>query len=75
MHMTADGTEMNDCFPPPIENDRLIMGDLATLPIACYGKLYLVLHSIEDVVVTLDNVAHVPGVGLNLFSLHAVGKQ
>ena len=45
------------------------MGDLAMLPIACYGKLYIVLRSIEDVVVTLNNVAHVPGLGLNLLSL------
>ena len=34
-----------------------------------------ILHSIEDVVVTLNNVAHVPGLRLKLFSLHAVGKQ
>ena len=39
------------------------------------AKLDLALHSIEDVVLTLTNVAHVPGRGLNLFSLHAVGKQ
>ena len=37
------------------------------LPIACYAKLYLVIHSIEDVVVTSNNVAHVPGLGLIFF--------
>ena len=45
------------------------------LPIACYAKLYLVIHSIEDVVVTSNNVAHVPGLGLIFFSLHVVEKQ
>ena len=73
--MTTGGTGLHDCVPPPVDNDRVILGGLAMLPIACYGELDLVLHSIEDVVVTLNNVAHVPGMGLNLFSLHAVGKQ
>ena len=67
--------ECMTAFPPPAANDQVIMGGLAILPIACYGKLYLVLYSIEDVVLALTNVAHVPGLGLNLFSLHVVGKQ
>ena len=45
------------CPPPPAENDQVVMGGLAMLSVACYGKPYLVFHSIEDVVVTLNNVA------------------
>ena len=59
--MTADGTGMYDRVPPPVDNDRVITGGLAMLPIACDGKLDLVLHSIEDGVVTLNNVVHVAG--------------
>lgn len=35
---------------------------------------YLFFHYIEGVV-TLNNVAHVPGLGQNFLSLHVVGKQ
>ena len=48
------------------------MGGLAMFPIACYGKLDITIHSTEDVVVTLNKVVHVPGLGLNSFSLHGV---
>ena len=37
------------------------------LPMACYVNLDLVIHSIEGVVVTSNNVAHVPGLGLIFF--------
>ena len=75
MHMTVDGAGMHCCFPPPTENDQVVMGGLAVLPIPCYGKLDLVLRSIGDVVVTLNNITHVPGLGLNCFCLHVVGTQ
>lgn len=45
------------------------------VPIACYGVLDLVVHSVEDVVVTLNNVAHARGLGLLSFSLHDVDRQ
>lgn len=65
--MTADCAGMYDCVPPSANNDKVIVDGLEMLPITCYGKLYLVFHSIENVVVTLNTVAHVPGLGVNLF--------
>lgn len=66
---------MYNWVPPLVQNDKVIMGGLAMLPIARYGKLCLVFRSTEYVVSTLINVAHVPGLGLNLFSPRAAGKQ
>ena len=74
-HLTADGIEMYVCHPPPVENDQVVLGGLAMLSIECYGKLVLVIHSIKDVVVKLNKVAHVPGLGMILFYPHAVGKR
>ena len=36
MHMTADGARTYDSFPPPAEDDEVIIGGLAIVPIACY---------------------------------------
>ena len=49
------------------------MGDMRSLQVLCFGKIPMILHCKQGVVqVKLLNVAYVPGVQFNLFSLHVV---
>ena len=75
MHMTQNGDGMYDCVAPSVDNDRVIVGGRAELRVEYYGKLDIKFHASEDVIVTLLNVAYVPQLGFNLFSLHAMQLQ
>ena len=51
----------------------MVVGDMRSLRVQCFGKLPMIMHSKHgDVQVKLLDVAYVPGVQFNLFSLHAV---
>ena len=72
-HVTGDPSGMFDCKPPPVGKERLVIGDMTMVGVECFGKLSLLMHCQGgDTHVRLTNVAYVPGVQLNLFSLHAV---
>ena len=50
-----------------------MIGDMTMMGVECFGKLSLLMHCQGgDTHVRLTNVAYVPGVQFNLFSLHAV---
>ena len=64
---------MFGCKPPPVGKERLVIGDMTMMGVERLGKLSLLMHCQGgDTHVRLTNVAYVPGVQLNLFSLHAV---
>ena len=72
-HVTGDPTGMFDCKPPPVGKERLVIGDMTMMGVECFGKLSLLMHfQGGDTHARLTNVAYVPGVQFNLFSLHAV---
>ena len=63
--MTANGMGLYDCVLPSVGNDKVILGGLEMLPIACYGKFDLIFYSLGDVVANLNNATQVLGLGLN----------
>ena len=72
-HVTGNPVGMVECNPPPPDRSTLVVSDMRSLRVQCLGKLPMIMHSKHgDVQVKLLNVAYVPGVRFNLFSLHAV---
>ena len=72
-HVTGIPSGLVECKPPPPDKSTLVVSDMRSLRVQCFGKLPMIMHSKHgDVQVKLLNVAYVPGVQFNLFSLHAV---
>ena len=72
-HVTGNPVGMVECNPPPLGRRSLVIGDMRSLKIEYFGNLPMVMHSQQgDVQIKLLNVAYVPGVHFNMFSLHAV---
>ena len=72
-HVTGNSVGMVECKPPPPDRSTLVVSDMRSLKIQCFGSLPMVMHSQQgDVQVKLLNVAYVPAVEFNLFSLHAI---
>ena len=71
-HVTGNPSGLVECTPPPLGRS-LVVSDMRSLKIQCFGSLPMVMHSQQgDVQVKLLNVAYVPAVEFNLFSLHAI---
>lgn len=74
--MTADGTGTYGCVPPPVENDKRHIEWFRDVAHCLIWKTGLNCpQDFDDVVVTLNNVAHVLDLGLFLFPLHAEEKK
>ena len=43
--------------------------------IECFGKIRVKFHSTEDVDTILHDVAYIPGIGMNLFSVHTTMRE
>ena len=72
-HVTGNPLGMVECFPPSPDRSSLVVGDMRSLKVECFGSIPMVMHSQQgDVEVKLLDVAYVPGIRFNLFSLHAV---
>ncbi|CAN0441657.1 unnamed protein product, partial [Laminaria digitata] len=72
-HVTGDPTFMFECKPPPVGKGTLLVGDMGSMRVECFGKLSMVMNSAGgDLDVVLMNVAYVPGFKFHLFSLHEV---
>ena len=72
-HVTGDPHGMFGCTPPPVGKERLVIGDMTMMGAECFGKLSLLMNCQGgDTHLRLTNVAYVPGVQFNSFSLHAV---
>ena len=71
-HVTGNPVGMVECKPPPPDRSTLVVSDMRSLRVQCFGKLPMITHSKhDDVQVKLLDLAYVPGVQFNLFSLHA----
>lgn len=73
-YVTGNPLGMVECTPrPPGKSSLLVVGDMRSVKVECFRKIPMVRHSLQrDVDVMLLDVAFVPGVRFNLFSLHAV---
>ena len=61
-HMTHDRTRMYNARPPPPDRETII------------GNMDIIFHGKSDQRITLIDVAYVPDLGFNLYSLHAVQR-
>lgn len=57
---------------PAPENLRNAIGEGTNNTREYMGALYLIFHSWGDVRLNLENVAHIPGLNVNLLSLHPI---
>ena len=71
-HMTHDGTRMYDARPPPPGRETITIGDRQRIKVEYVGNMDVIFHGKSDQRITLIDVAYVPDLGFNLYSLHAV---
>ena len=69
VHITCDPCGMFDCVPAE-PGTIMIVGRMACMHTECLDKLRIKFHSTEDVDTILHDVAYIPDVGMNLFSVH-----
>ena len=73
-HMTHDRTRMYNVRPPPPGRETITIGDRRRIRVEYIGNMYVISHGKTDQRITLIDVAYVPGLGFNLYSLHAVQR-
>ena len=74
-HVVHDARFVNNRHPPAPGYEHVTIGDGKRYPVTCYGCVDFIFHSNTDVRVTMEDVAVVPGLDFNLFSLHAVQEK
>ena len=70
MHGTGSGKFVYDKQRPLPADTFLLIGDSRKLKVECFGSLDVVLHCKDDVRMTLENVAVVPGLAFDLRSFN-----
>ena len=73
-HMTHDRTRMYNARPPPPGRETITIGDRRRIKVDYIGNIDVILHGKSDQRITLIDVAYVPYLGFNLYSLHTVQK-
>ena len=73
-HMTHDGTRMYNARPPPPGRETITIGDRRRISVEYAGNRDVIFHGKSDQRITLIDVAYVPDLGFNLYSLHAVQR-
>ena len=71
-HMTHDRTRMYNARPPPPGRETITIGDRRRIKVEYIGNIDVIFHGKSDQRITLIDVAYVPDLGFNLYSLHAV---
>ena len=71
LHTTHDGKILYNLRPPPPGRETITIGDRRKLKVDCVGNVNVTFHRQTDKNITLIDVAHVPGLEFNLYSLHA----
>ncbi|CAM9869529.1 unnamed protein product, partial [Ascophyllum nodosum] len=70
-HMTHDRTRMYNVSPPPPGRETVTIGDRRRISVEYIGNIDVIFHGKTAQRTTLIDVAYVPGLGFNLYSLHA----
>ena len=73
-HMTHDRTRMYNARPPPPGRETITIGDRRRIKVEYIGNMDVIFHGKSDQRITLIDVAYVPDLGFNLYSLHAVQR-
>ena len=73
-HMTHDRTRTYNVRPPPPGRETITIGDRRRIRVEYIGNMDVIFHGKNDQRITLINVAYVPDLGFNLYSLHAVQR-
>ena len=71
-HMTHDKTRMYNARPPPPGRETIPVEDRWNTKVEYIGNMDVIFHRKTDQRSTLIDVAYGPGLGFNLYSLHAV---
>ena len=72
MHGTGSGKFVYTKRRPLSGESFLLIGDGRKLKVECFGSLDVVFHCKDDVRVTLENVAVVPGLAFDLTSFNCI---
>ena len=73
-HRTHDRTRIYNVRPPPPGRETITIGDRRRMKIECIGNMDVIFHGKSDQRIRLIDVAYVPDLGFNLYSLHAVQR-
>ena len=73
-HMTHDRTRIYKVRPPPPGRETITIVDRRKIKVEYIGNMDVIFHRKTDPRITLIDVAYVPGLGFNLYSLHAVQR-
>lgn len=65
---------MYDIRPPPPGRETITIGDKRRLIVEYVGSIDIVFHGYTDERATLTDVSDIPGLGFNLYSVHAASK-
>ena len=73
-HMTHDCSNMYDIRSPPPGREAIVIGHGRRLRGLCVGSVDVIFYGHTEVRYTLFYVSYVPGLGFNLYSLHAIQR-
>ena len=73
-HMTHDRTMMYNARPPPPGRETITTGDRLRIKVEYIGNMDVIFQGKSDQIITSIDVAYVPDLGFNLYSLHAVQR-
>ena len=73
-HMTDDRIMIYSVRPPPPGRETITIGDRRRIKVEYIGNMDVIFHGKSDQRITLIDDAYVPGLGFNLYSLHAVQR-
>ena len=65
---------MYNARPPPPGRETITIGDRRRIKVEYIGNMDVIFHGKSDQRITLIDVAYVPDLGFNLYSLHAVQR-
>ena len=73
-HMTHDRTRIYIVRPPPPGRETITIGDRRKIKVEYIGNMDGIFHGKIDQRITSIDVAYVPGLEFNLYSLYAIQK-
>ena len=73
-NMTHDRIRTYNARPPPPGRETITIGDRRRIKVEYIGSMDVIFHEKTDQRITLTGVAYIPGLKLNLYSLHTVQR-
>ena len=71
---THDRTRIYNVSPPPAGRETITIRDRRRIKVEDIGNMNVIFHGKSDQRITLIDGAYVPGLGVSLYSLHAVQR-